>query len=598
MTINIDYNPEQTLPNIFQTRTRLSPNKVAYKFYNDKQKQWYSLTWDEVLQSTAKWQASFQKAGLKPGDKVAIMLGNRPEWVIFDQAALSLGLVVVPIYANDRADNVGYILDSVNAKVLFIENYQQWQILVERYNRIASLIAVIVLQDFDATPNKDDPITQLNDWLGQDSCEYQVLPLDPHRLATIVYTSGTTGKPKGVMLTHANIVSNVVGNIKYAPAFPDDTFLSFLPLSHMLERTVGYYLPMMTGSTVVYVRSIPLLSEDLITIKPTVLISVPRIFERFYRRIYAQIADKSPITKKLFEYTVATGWQHFLYKQGRRTWNIDLILWIILKKLVADKITTKLGGKIRIAVCGGAELSLDLSKTFIGLGLNLIQGYGMTEASPVISVNRATTNIPESVGPPLPGINIKTNEQNELMIQGPGVMQGYWQNPKATRQIIDAEGWLHTGDQARIDENGYIHLIGRIKEIIVLANGEKISPADVEQAICMDPLFDQAVLIGDNHPFLATLLCLNNKLSQQSAESLGLDIENNDIYKNATFLEHVKNRVDQQITGFPGHVKIHRIAILETQLTVDNGMLTPTLKLKRNKIIEREKTTISAIYAD
>jgi long-chain acyl-CoA synthetase len=256
-------------------------------------------------------------------------------------------------------------------------------------------------------------------------------------------------------------------------------------LSHMLERTLGYYIPMMTGATVAYARSVPQLGEDLVTIRPTILISVPRIYERVYARIQEQLATKSGFARKLFETTVNAGWERFLIQQGRAAWSPKMLLWPLLNVLVARKILHKLGGRLRVAIAGGAALAPHIAKTFIGLGLPLIQGYGLTETSPIISGNKVGDNIPDSVGEPLDGVRVRVADNGELLVKGDGVMLGYWNSPEATQRIIDADGWLHTGDQVRI-ESGHIFITGRLKEIIVLANGEKVAPGDMEQAIAAD----------------------------------------------------------------------------------------------------------------
>ncbi len=345
---------------------------------------------------------------------------------------------------------------------------------------------------------------------------------DSNELATIVYTSGTTGRPKGVMLSHWNILFDSERALEIVQMYPQDLLLSFLPLSHTFERTVGYYIPMMAGSTVAYARSIPELGEDLLTIQPTLMISVPRIYERVYNKIQAGLAEKSPIATWLFNLAVDTGWKRFLHQQGRGSWHPVFLLWPLLNKLVAGKIMAKLGGRMRIAASGGAPLPTPIAKVFIGLGLNLIQGYGLTETSPILTANPEDDNDPRSVGVPLRGLELRVSEQDELLARGPVIMLGYWNNPEATAAVIDSEGWFHTGDKARI-ENNHVYITGRIKEIIVLANGEKVPPADMEMAIALDTLFEQVMIIGDDRPFLTALLVLNPEQWEGVASDLQLD---------------------------------------------------------------------------
>ncbi len=345
---------------------------------------------------------------------------------------------------------------------------------------------------------------------------------EPDSLATIVYTSGTTGRPKGVMLSHRNIIYNADAALDIVQMSAEDTLLSFLPLSHTFERTVGYYIPMMVGATIAYARSIPELGEDLINIKPTILISVPRIYERVYNKIQAGLAEKSPLAGKLFKLAVETGWQRFLHRQGRGGWQPAFLLWPLLDKLVAGKIMAKLGGNMHMAASGGAPLPPPIARVFIGLGLNLIQGYGLTETSPILTANPVADNVPDSVGIPLRGTELRVAENDELLARGPGIMLGYWDDEEATRAAIDDEGWFRTGDKARI-ENNHVYITGRIKEILVLANGEKVPPADMEMAIALDPLFEQVLVIGDNRPYLSAIIVLEPEQWASWSAGLGLD---------------------------------------------------------------------------
>jgi long-chain acyl-CoA synthetase len=408
-------------------------------------------------------------------------------------------------------------------------------------------------------------------------------------LATIVYTSGTTGRPKGVMLSHNNILSNAYsGGAKAIEVYTSDVFLSFLPLSHMLERTAGYYIPIMFGSTLAFARSVQDLAEDLLTIRPTVLISVPRIYERVYNKIYAQLDEKSAIARGLFLRAVEAGWSRFSTGQSP-------ISWQVLKPLVANKVLAKLGGRLRIAICGGAPLSPTVAKTFIGLGLNLLQGYGLTETSPIIAVNRTEDNIPASVGLPLDGIEVKLGEHDELLVRGPCNMLGYWHNAEATRQMIDTDGWLHTGDKAKI-EQGHIFITGRIKEILVLSNGEKVPPSDMEMAITMDNLFEQALVLGEGRPYLSALLVLSSDNCRLLSQQLDRDITEFSEINNPELKELLLQRVNDLTSKFPGYAQIKQIYVCSDPWSVENGLMTPTLKLKRHSIMEKYASEVSKLY--
>jgi long-chain acyl-CoA synthetase len=311
------------------------------------------------------------------------------------------------------------------------------------------------------------------------------------------------------MLSHANMLTNAHACLDTFAVSGDDLFLSFLPLSHTFERTLGYYLTVMTGSTVAFARSIQLLSEDLQNIRPTLLISVPRIYERVYGVIRTRLEEGLPLKRKLFYLAVEVGWARFEHQQGRGAWKPSFLLWPLLQKLVAQKVLDKLGGRLRVALSGGAALSPEISRVFVGLGLPIVQGYGLTETSPVITGNHLDNNYPDSVGQPIRDVEVRLGEQNVLLVKGPNVMLGYWNNPDATRATIDADGWLNTGDVAHISGTGHVYITGRIKEIIVMSNGEKIPPNDMELAILHDPLFDQVMIFGEARPYLVALAVLN-----------------------------------------------------------------------------------------
>jgi long-chain acyl-CoA synthetase len=443
------------------------------------------------------------------------------------------------------------------------------------------------------TGPRDPKLVLAEDWLPTEADAFVAIEVQPNSLATIVYTSGTTGRPKGVMLSHRNILSNAASALQTFKVYPHDRFLSFLPLSHMLERMSGYYLPIMAGATVAYARSVALLAEDLLSQQPTILISVPRIYERVYGRINEQLAAGSPIKRKLFNLATSVGWSRFEYQQARGPWKPSMLLWPVLEKLVAGKIMSKLGGRLRTAIAGGAALSPEISKVFIGLGLPILQGYGLTETSPLLTVNRLESNEPASVGQAAPGTELKVGENNVLLARGPQVMLGYWNNPTATAGVLSADGWFNTGDQVRIEPSGHVYITGRVKDIIVLANGEKIPPVDMELAIISDPLFEQVMVLGEGKPYLSVLTSLNMEQWGKLAAAANFTLDNPNV---ATVHKILLERISVRLSGFPGYAQIRRVAATVMPWTVDNGFLTPTLKVKRPKVLEHFADEITALY--
>ncbi|GKS68770.1 long-chain acyl-CoA synthetase [Nitrosomonas sp. PY1] len=594
----------KTLDGLFRERVQRSPENVAYRYFNTNAEQWAGYTWSEMNRFVSRWQVALKQESLVPGDRVAIMTRNCPEWVMFEQAALGLGLVVVPLYTDDRAENAAYILQHSGAKVLLLENWRQWNDLLalpaEIKQQMSGVQRIAILHFTELSSQGDDVkdhrIISVRDWLPEQASDVQHCNEDGNSLATIVYTSGTSGFPKGVMLSHHNILTNAYAGLQVATISQQDLVLSFLPLSHTFERTGSYYLAMMAGATTAYNRSISELQQDLSIIRPTLMFSVPRVFERINAGIRAKLADGSAFARWLFYLAIDVGYSRFEYQQGRGAWSPKHLLWPILKRLVADKVLSKLGGRLLYVVSGGAELSPDVSRTFIGLGLCLLQGYGMTESSPVVSINRPDDNLPASVGCAISGVEVKLGEQGALLIRGPNVMLGYWNNPEATQQAISSDGWLNSGDIARIDEQGHIFITGRLKEIIVLSTGEKVPPADMESAIKRDSLFEQVMVIGEARSYLSALVVCNAKELEKIKAQYGSDHASSQKEQKSQIEEALLERITQQTSSFPGYAWIRRVVLIDEPWTVENGLLTPTQKLKRRKVMEKYREAIDQLY--
>lgn len=586
-----------TLYGLFLRRLERAPKRRAYRYF-DGQK-WVDKTWEEAAADVARWQSALSREGLARGDRVAIMMRTRYEWMLFDQAALGLGLVTVPLHAVDNAENATYIMRDAGARFLLCEEQSKWQEFLALGDGFKSLgLSRVVVLDAQNDDLGLPYAASAKSWLNVEAKPLEKSGDTAGTLATIMYTSGTMGKPKGVMLSHRNILENAYGGYRAVqiPIEENDIFLSFLPLSHVLERTVGYYLPMMVGATIVYNRSVPQLVEDLMEQKPTCLVCVPRIFERVHHAIRAQLQQSSALRKKLFDLAVDVGWHRFLVSQKRAKPHPRQYLWPVLEKLVARKITNRMGGCLRLAISGSAPLAPEIAKMFIGLGIPLLQGYGLTEASPIVAVNRFHDNVPESVGLPIPDVSVKIGAQQELLTHGPNVMMGYWNNPEATAKAIDDEGWLHTGDQAKIDEGGHVYIIGRLKEIIVLANGEKVPPADIEMAILADPLFEQVMLVGEGKPYLSALVVLNPDEWSRFAREKGLDPRSKEVLHSEQVEQVLLERIARLIRHFPGYAKVYRLTVCEQPWSVDNALATPTMKVRRNQVLKHFEQEIAEMY--
>jgi long-chain acyl-CoA synthetase len=570
----ISMNEVKTLDGLFRERVRRTPDAPAYRAFNPATDAWEGMTWAMVAQEVARWQAALAAESLAPGDRVAVMLPGGFTWIYFEQAALGLGLVVVPIFARDRPGNAAYILKHSGARLVVIGTGQEWQLVVAEDDNLAAVARVVTLAP--AAKDEDARLTALDDWLPASGGSLTGTD-DAAALATLVYTSGTSGAPKGVMLSHQNILSNVAAGLKSVPVFSDDVFLSFLPLNHMLERTVGYYVPMMAGAEVAFVREIPKIAEDLQIIRPTCIVSVPRIYDRVYETIAETLASKPVPLRWLMWLSAHIGWRAFQYARGRAIWAPDLLLAPLLDRLVAVKVRAAFGGRLRAAISGGAALAGDVARFFIGQGVPILQGYGLTELSPVASVNTIANNDPSSVGPPLSEVEIRIAPAGEILVRGDLVMMGYWQNDKATHDVIDAEGWLHTGDIGRIFEDR-LYIQGRIKDIIVLDTGEKIAPTDMEEAIAADPAIGQVLVAGEGQPYLIALVVLADKAAVDEGTLLA--------------------RIEQRCRNFPGYARIRQVIVADAPWTLENDLMTATLKLKRQKVLDLYADRIEALYDD
>ncbi len=489
----------------------------------------------------------------------------------------------------------------MGAPLLLLDDADQWTALAPYAVRFPD-IGRVLCRHLGRSPD-DARLRGLADWLPPDADPAgaligEALPEDPDALATLVYTSGTTGSPKGVMLSHRNILSNAEAILARIPARPSDVFLSFLPLAHAFERTVGYYLPMMAGSAVAYARSIEQLREDLLTVHPTVLLSVPRVYgNKIYAAIQAKLGERG-VKRVLFDKAVALGWQRFEAAHGRAPapGPVDRLFWPLLRRLVAEPVLARLGGRLRVAVSGGAPLAATVARFFVGLGLPLTEGYGLTEAAPVVSNIAPEGFRPGWVGIPLPGVEVRQGPQDELYVRGPNVCLGYWGDAEATAAAIDPEGWLHTGDVATL-EGGYVGIRGRLKEILVTSTGQKVAPGDMEMALTMEPLFDQAMVVGEGRPYLAALLVLAPEPWARLAQRLGLDPDDPRALEDPRALDAAQALAGERLKDFPGHAQVRALHLGLTPWTIENGLITPTMKLKRPELEQRFGDLIEALYA-
>jgi len=631
-----------TLCGLFAERVRLSGDAVAYRQFDALTGEWRRYTWRDMAALAASRRRVLAREALQAGERVAMMLPNGVDWVAFDQALLAMRLISVPAFSHDSAENVGYILANSGAKVL-VADPVRLEKLQSRPEILAPLQRIIVTGDprqppprntltvpaaGEFTPGGEGDLDDGGEGGGvgagvggkvagsgsggaggdgnsgeaggasdgfdtasaggggkvnaDGSGDADGAPPAPGDVATIVYTSGTTGPAKGVVLTHENLLGNVAATCDFVRHIgSDNLFLSFLPLSHTFERTIGYYLSMMIGAQVAYTRSIQQLKEDLLTLKPTVLVSVPRIYEQVYSRLQAALEQRPALARRVFSAAVAVGWRRLGSSPASL---LCRLLWPLFDALVARGFRRNLGGRLRYALSGGAALPPEIGRTLTALGVPVYQGYGLTETGPVVSVN-APGGPADGIGVPIDGVEVRIGDNNELLTRSRYVMREYWGNTEATALALDEDGWMHTGDQARMDDSGGLYIIGRIKEIIVMANGEKAPPADMEHALLADAWFTQAMVHGEGRPFLVALLVLADEVAERyPQDSADLETE-------------AMKRVRARLSGSASYARVRRVVVLREAWTVDNGLLTPTLKLKRHRIAERYAGEIEGAYS-
>ena len=597
----------RTLDQLVPFRAKTHPSVVALRQYNRAESRWIDVTYEELNNRILTWRKALAAENFPRGSRIAILLNNSVDAVLADQCTLANAMIPVPLHAIDTPASSAYITGDSESCCLFTNKMERWQAIRASGVDLPNLRLVVLTEETTDAKNIDGvEVVGLSTWLARGESVTE-LPDGPEEedLAAIVYTSGTTGRPKGVMLTHKNVLFDAIACCEHIAPQPQagTVFLSFLPLSHTFERTTGYYLALGMACTIVYNRSIMLLNEDLKIVKPTVLISVPRVYERIYARINDKLAKAPGYAKKLFDACVSVGWRNFCRRNKLPVepsfWSFtDFITEPILKRLVAKKILEQFGGRLELCITGGAALSAKVARTFGGLGLAPVQGYGMTEVSPVVGGNWLGMNQPDTVGRPLPGMHWRLDpETKEIQVSGPSVMKGYWKRPEDTAKVFTEDGWLKTGDVGEINESGLLRIRGRIKEIIVTSTGEKVPPVDLELALETDPIFAQTYVVGDDEPFISFITVLEPNEWANLAKSLNLDPAKPESLKSNAVKAALLKRAKAAASNFPHYALPRNVTATLTPWTIDNGFLTPTLKLKRGPLKSHFEAEITAMYA-
>ena len=602
----MNYDAVPSLTRLFFDQAAKLPRKPLLRHKVDGA--WVPMTYGEAAARVRAMARGLIGLGIAPGDRVALISENRPEWLIADLAIMAAGGITVPHFATNTPDDHRHILTHSGARGAIVAGGNIAKRLLPAAVQASDLEFVITIDGIDL---QQSPRFRLIDW--KDLADQPSIPTGPSaaqeaevdaRIAKqqrgdtccIIYTSGTGGVPKGVTLTHGSILCNIKGAYKLVQevGLGGDVFLSFLPLSHAYEHTAGQFLPISIGAEIYYAESVEKLVENMAEAKPTIMTAVPRLYEAMHQRILRGLAKASPTRRKLFDLAYRLGRK--AYEQPGTLTPIEKLQNVAVEFLVRRKVRQRFGGRLKAFVSGGAALNYEIGVFFLALGVPLLQGYGQTEASPVISANRPKRIKIDTVGPILDGIEAKVAEDGEILVKGEAVMKGYWNDPEATARAIQ-DGWLHTGDIGEFDADGYLKITDRKKDIIVLSGGDNVSPARVEGFLILQPEIAQAMVYGDKHPHIVALLVPDQEFATDWAKANGVgDRDLAALCENPAFVKAMAAALDRVNRTMSALEKVRRFALAPEAFTIDNAMLTPSLKIRRHVIRERYGDVLAKMY--
>ncbi len=586
--ITFEFGPKQNKPVLM--------HKVKGKYVG--------ISYDELYEKTEALALGLLKLGVKKETKISIISENRPEWVYADMAILGLGAIDVPLYPISTADNIQYMLKDSGSMGIVVSNKFHLNKVQKIRNKCPELKFIIVMNDIDLegmenvyTMNQVMEMGRVLKTEEPDIFKNSLKLAREDELCTIIYTSGTTGEPKGVMLTHRNIMSNVIASHKAFNMDKEDIFLSFLPLCHIFERMAGYYTALACGATIAYAESIEKISTNLMEVKPTVMTAVPRLFERMYSKIIKNIEKEPESKRKIFNWALEVGRNYQDYKRNAATVPISLtIKQKLADKLVFSKIREKTGGRLKFFVSGGAALPRSLGEFFNSVGIKILEGYGLTETSPVIAVNRENDFKFGTVGKPIEGVEVKIAKDGEILVHGPNVMKGYYNKKKETEEVF-TDGWFHTGDLGVFDAEGFLIITDRKKHLFKTSTGKYIAPTPIENLFLASKYIDQFVIIGDRRMFVTALVVPDFEALKEYADAHRIQykdekdlIQKKQIYD---FLEEEFSKFQKKLANYE---RVRKFTLLDHPFSIESGEMTPSLKIKRNVIEQRYKDLIEDMY--
>jgi long-chain acyl-CoA synthetase len=592
-----------TLVEVFEhvARVHPRPDTLNYK-HGDR---WVAIPAAEMLKRARSIAAGLYSLGVRRGDRVAILSESRPEWVLTDAACIFATAIDVPIYPTLITPQVRYILNDSGARVLAIENEQKFQHVREAIAECKTIEHVVFFEKAAGGEPRGISLAELEEQgrrieeTEADLINEAAHSIKPDDLATIIYTSGTTGEPKGVMLTHANLVSNLIDSSSHLKFAHDDSALSVLPLSHVLER-MAMYMYLYHGMATYFGESLETIGPNLREVRPTIFVGVPRIFEKIFARVKEKTAEKGRFNVALLNWAVRVAKEHA--RLSTRHEGIPASLELkrkIADKLIFSKLRNALGGRIRLLVSGGAALPEELALLYIGAGLPIVQGYGLTETSPVITAGVLEDNRVGTVGKPIRNVDVRIASDGEIETRGPNVMRGYFNKPEETRAVFAEDGWFKTGDIGTLDEEGFLHITDRKKELFKTSGGKYIAPQPIEQMIKGSRFVNQVVLIGNGRKFPAALIVPDWELIESYAQLKGIKGKNHaQLCRHPRIVDLFQRQIDGLTTDLAQYERVKKVALLENELTIEGGELTPTLKVKRRVVDERYRQVIDQLYEE
>ncbi|MBX7045480.1 MAG: long-chain fatty acid--CoA ligase [Ignavibacteria bacterium] len=581
----------KTLTELFLQNSEKYPADKKIFLTKEEDNSYSSVSYKEFIRHISSLIHFFNFNNLKKGDKVAILSDNRFEWAAVDFACMFSGLVSVPTYVSLTPEQIKYILNDAEVKVIFVMNKFTLEKILKVKSELHSLKTIVVfnsLQEENLSTEIINYSSISKNFSSDENLKNLSASVDEKDLLTIIYTSGTTGNPKGVMLSHKNLYSNIKSCMKVLQINERDRFLSFLPYCHAYERTAGYYLALFSGAEIFFAKNIDTISAQMPEVKPTILICVPRLLEKMYAKIIDSPNSLSGFKKRISSWAINMALERKIKPHSLK--------WKIARKLVYSKIAAKTGGCLRLMCSGGGALNKNISEFFIYMGVTVIEGYGMTEHSPVISVNPPDKNKPGTVGPSLSGVNVKIANDGEILVQSDSVMEGYYKHPKETSDTIINE-WLHTGDIGELDSDGYIKITDRKKELFKTSGGKYIAPAQIEEMLKQLNYIEQILIIGNERMFVTSLIVPQIEHLKMLAGKLKVNYKSEkELHGNKEILKEIEKDINSVQKNLAAYEKVRRFALLEEPFSVENNQLTPTLKVKRKIVEERYKDVIEKMY--